>query len=246
MLALLLATGAELVRGQARAVEVNAAKLAAALVVVIEFAAVRQAAMTQLTKRVVLVTRCAPALMLGDQAVLQIIFISERPVTVVDADQAAESVVAVMDRAAIGLGFDQQAASAVALILGDEFAAVVAELGFLEQLAVEVVFVGGSAAVEAGFPLDQAIAVVVEVIVLAALVFDFGEQQAGIVVAITQLAAIRVAAEADQMQVVGVFIAGDAAQLIAFGSDFAIGVVGERAGGAAGQGDLCQTVDCAF
>ncbi len=89
LLALLLAPSDELVRGQARAVEVNAAKLAAALVVVIEFAAVRQAAMTQLTKRVVLVTRCAPALMLGDQAVLQIIFVSERPVTVVDADQAA-------------------------------------------------------------------------------------------------------------------------------------------------------------
>ncbi len=142
-----------------------------------------------------------------------------------------------MDRTAIGQGFDQQAASAVALILGDEFAAVVAELGFLEQLAVEVVFIGGSAAIEAGFPLDQTIAVVVEVIVLAALVFDFGEQQAGIVVAITQLAAIWVDAAADQMQVVGVFIAGDAAQLIAFGSDFAIGVVGKSAGGAAGQGD---------
>ncbi len=151
-----------------------------------------------------------------------------------------------MDRAAVGQGFDQQAASAVTLILGDEFAAVVAELGFFQQLAVEVVFIGRAAAVEAGFPLDQAIAVVVEVIVLAALVFDFGEQQAGIVVAITQLAAIRVDAAADQMQVVGIFIAGDAAQFIAFGSDFAVGVVGKSAGGAAGQGDLCQTVDCAF
>ncbi|VVO37480.1 hypothetical protein PS689_05507 [Pseudomonas fluorescens] len=172
---MLFATGCELVRGQARAVEVNAAKLAAALVVVIEFAAVRQAAMAQLAKRVVLVTRGAPALMLGNQAILQVVFVSERPVTVVDADQAAESVVAVVDGAAIGQGFDQQAASAVTLILGDEFAAVVAELGFLEQLAVEVVFIGRAAAIEAGFPLDQAIAVVVEMIVLATLVFDFGE-----------------------------------------------------------------------
>ncbi|VVO37256.1 hypothetical protein PS689_05492 [Pseudomonas fluorescens] len=175
LLALLFATGCELVRGQARAVEVNAAKLAAALVVVIEFAAVRQAAMAQLAKRVVLVTRGAPALMLGNQAILQVVFVSERPVTVVDADQAAESVVAVVDGAAIGQGFDQQAASAVTLILGDEFAAVVAELGFLEQLAVEVVFIGRAAAIEAGFPLDQAIAVVVEMIVLATLVFDLGE-----------------------------------------------------------------------
>ena len=89
LLALLLAPSDELVRGQARAVEVNAAKLAAALVVVIEFAAVRQAAMAQLAKRVVLVTRGAPALMLGNQAILQVVFVSERPVTVVDADQAA-------------------------------------------------------------------------------------------------------------------------------------------------------------
>ena len=59
-----------------------------------------------------------------------------------------------MDRAAIGQGFDQQAASAVTLVLGDEFAAVVAELGFFQQLAVEVVFIGCAAAVEAGFPLD--------------------------------------------------------------------------------------------
>ncbi|AVB28282.1 hypothetical protein BKC06_026095 [Pseudomonas syringae pv. syringae] len=71
---------------------------------VIEFAAVRQAALAQLAKRVVLVAGGAPALMLGDQAVLQ------------------------------------------------------------------VVFVGGAVEIEAGFLLDQAIAVIVEVIVLAALI----------------------------------------------------------------------------
>ncbi|POD16302.1 hypothetical protein BKM12_20540 [Pseudomonas syringae pv. syringae] len=104
LLALLLAACAELVGGQARAVEVDAAQLSATLVVVIEFAAVRQAALAQLAKRVVLVAGGAPALMLGDQAVLQ------------------------------------------------------------------VVFVGGAVEIEAGFLLDQAIAVIVEVIVLAALI----------------------------------------------------------------------------
>ncbi|MCF5031317.1 hypothetical protein GIW78_19030 [Pseudomonas syringae] len=151
-----------------------------------------------------------------------------------------------MDFFTISHGFHQQTASAVTLILGDQFTAVVAELGFLQQLAVEVVLVGGAAAVEAGFSLDQAIAVVVEVVVLAALVFDLGEQQACVVVAITQLAAIRVDAAADQMQVVGVFVTGNAAQFVALGGDFAVGVVGERAGGAAGQGDLCQAVGYAF
>ncbi|KTB97127.1 hypothetical protein AO386_25905 [Pseudomonas syringae ICMP 11292] len=63
---------------------------------------------------------------------------------------------------------------------------------------------------------------------LAALVFDLGKQQAGVVVAITQLAAVGV----------------DAAQLVALGGDFAVSVIGERAGGAAGQGDLRQAVGC--
>jgi len=63
------------------------------------------------------------------------------------------------------------------------------------------------------------------VVLLAALVFDIGQQQARVVVAITQLAAIRVDATADQVQVIGVFVAGDAAQLVAFGGDFAVGVV---------------------
>lgn len=79
---------------------------------------------------------------------------------------------------------------------------------------------------------------------LAALVFDLGEQQARVVVTITQLAAVRVDAAADQMQVVGVFVAGDAAQFVALGGDFAVGVVGESTRGAAGQSGLCQAVGC--
>ena len=44
------------------------------------------------------------------------------------------------------------------------------------------------------------------------------------------------------MQAIGVFVAGDAAQFIAFGGDFAVGVVGKRTGCTAGQGDLCEAI----
>ncbi|AZD05696.1 hypothetical protein C4K26_0262 [Pseudomonas chlororaphis] len=126
-----------------------------------------------------------------------------------------------MDFFAVGEGFHQQAASGIALVFGDQFAAVVAEFGFLQQVAVEVVDVGSAAPVEAGFLLDQAVGVVIQVVLLAAFVFDIGEQQARVVVAVAQLAAVRIDAAADQVQVVGVFVAGDAAQLVAFGGDFA-------------------------
>ena len=147
-----------------------------------------------------------------------------------------------MNLLAIGEGFYQQTASGVALILGNEFAAVIAEFGFLQQLAVEVVFVGRAATVEAGFLLDQAVRIVIELVMLAALVFDVGEQQTRVVVAVAQLAAVRIDAAADQVQVVGVFVAGDTAELVAFGGDVAIGVVGEGTCCTARQRDLCQAV----
>ncbi|KPY24544.1 Unknown protein sequence [Pseudomonas syringae pv. philadelphi] len=106
--------------------------MAATLVVVIKFAAVRQAAVAQLAKLVVFVACGAPALMLGDEPVLQVVFVSQRPVSVVNVNEATKRVVAVVDFFTIGQGFDQQAASAVTLIFGNEFAAVVAEFGFLQ------------------------------------------------------------------------------------------------------------------
>ena len=211
LLALLFPTGAELVSGQARAIEVDAAQLTAGLVAVIEFAAVREAAVFELADAVVLVTQGAPALVFGDQAVLQVVFIGERPVAVVDVYEATEGVVAVVNFLAIGQGFHQQAASGIALVLSDQFTAVVAELGFLQQLAVEVVFISGATTVETGFLLDQAVGVVIEVVVLATFVFDLGQQQARVVVAIAQLAAVRIDPAADQVQAIGVFVAGHAA-----------------------------------
>jgi hypothetical protein len=94
-------------------------------------------------------------------------------------------------------------------------------------LAIEVVLVCGAASVETGFLLNQTVGVVIEMVMLATLVFDFSEQQARVVVAIAQLAAVGVDAAADEVQVVGVFVAGDTAELVAFGGDTAIRIVGK-------------------
>jgi hypothetical protein len=146
---------------------------------------------------------------------------------VVDVNQSTQRVIAVMNFFPIGQLLDQQTASGVALVFGNQFATVIAELGFLQQLAVEVVFVRGAAAVEAGFLLDQAVRVVIELIAFAALVLDLGEVELRVIVAIAQLAAVGVDAAADQMQVVGVFVAGDTTELVAFGGDTAIRIVGK-------------------
>ncbi len=221
LLALLFAAGTELVAGQARAVEVDAAQASTGQVTVIERAAVRQAAVAELADAVVCITRGAPALMLGDQAILYVVFISERPMAVVDIYQATECVVAVVNFFAIGQRLDQQTACGIALVFGNQFATVIAELVFLQQLAVEVVLVGSPTTIETGFLLDQAVRVIIELIAFAALVLDLGEVELRVVVAVAQLAAVGVDAAADEVQVVGVFIAGDATELAAFVGDSA-------------------------
>jgi hypothetical protein len=181
-------------------------------------------------------------LVFGDEAVLQVVLVGEGPVAVIDVYEAAAGVVAVVNLLAVSQGLHQHATSRITLVLSDELAAVVAEFGFLQQLTIEIVFISGATTVESGFLLDQAVGVVVEVILLATFVFDVAEQQARVVVAIAQLAAIRVDAATDQEQVIGVFEAGDATQFITFGGDFAVGVVGECTGCATGQGDLREAV----
>ncbi len=113
--------------------------------------------MAELTELVILVTQGAPALVLGDQAVLQVVLEYKRPMAVIDVHQAPEGVVAVVNCFTIRQGFHQQAACSVALISGNQFVTVITEFGFLEQLAVEVVLVGRTATVETGFLLDQAV-----------------------------------------------------------------------------------------
>jgi len=147
-----------------------------------------------------------------------------------------------MNLFAVGEGFHQQSAGSIALIFGNQLAAVIAELGFLQQLTVEIVLVSSTTAIEASFLLDQAVRVVIELIALTAFVLDLGEIELRVVVAVAQLAAVRIDAAADQVQVFGVFVAGDTAEFVAFGGDVAIGVVGEGTCCTARQRDLCQAV----
>ena len=86
LLALLLSTGVELMRGQARTVEVDAAELPARLVAVIEFAAIGQAAVLELADAIVFVAQSAPALVFLDESVLQVVFVGKRLMTAVDVD----------------------------------------------------------------------------------------------------------------------------------------------------------------
>jgi hypothetical protein len=57
------------------------------------------------------------------------------------------------------------------------------------------------------------------------------------------LAAVGIDSTADEVEIVGVFVAGDTAKFVTFSSDIAVGVVAECASGAAGQGDLGQAVE---
>ncbi|MDR3411774.1 MAG: hypothetical protein P4L87_12675 [Formivibrio sp.] len=82
LLTLLLAPGAVLVAGQALAIEVNGAEVAAGQVAIVQGAAVGQARMAELAERVVAVVQGSPTLVLGGQAVLQVVLIRQRPVTV--------------------------------------------------------------------------------------------------------------------------------------------------------------------
>lgn len=174
-----------LVSGQRLAVEVDGGEGTAPLVAVVQLAAIGQSAMAELAQGVVFIAQGGPALVFFDQAILQVVTVGQRPLAVLDTDQAAQGVVGVVHLLAIGQGFHQQAPGGVALIGGDPLAAVVGEFLLLDQVTVEVVGVGGAAPVEGGFALDQAVGVVAEVVVLTPFVLDLGEQQAGVVVAVT-------------------------------------------------------------
>ncbi|SAM35706.1 hypothetical protein BN1864_LIB5394:05753 [Pseudomonas sp. 1 R 17] len=64
----------------------------------------------------------------------------------------------------------------VSLVTGNELTAIVTVFGLFLQVAVEVVDVGRTLPVKAGFLLDQAIGVVIKSVGLADLVFDLGQQ----------------------------------------------------------------------
>ena len=85
------------------------------------------------------------ALMLGDQPVLQVVFVNQRPFAVGNPGQTAQIVVGAGDRAGVGQGFAEQASGAVTLIKGDQWLLVrvirIRVFDLLQQAAVEVVAV---------------------------------------------------------------------------------------------------------
>ncbi|MFI7802103.1 hypothetical protein PSFL_32050 [Pseudomonas sp. DD1] len=240
LLALVFAACFEQVRAECPAIQVDSGKVAALVVVEGQAVVVRQAQGFELAAVVVAITQGAPALVLGGQAALRVVFVLQRPVAVVDAKQIAEAVVGVIHRAAIGQVFSDEAAGVIVLVGGNQLTVIVAKLGFFLQVAVEVVDVGGALAVEAGFLLDQAVSVVLQLIALTCLVFDLGQQQASVVVAIAQGRAIGVDPATDQVQAIGIFIPGHTPQFIALGGDFSVGVVAQFAGGTARHYHLDQ------
>ncbi|MNX89523.1 hypothetical protein D3C86_1215400 [compost metagenome] len=147
----------------------------------------------------------------------------------------------VLDLDPVGQGLEQQAPGAVALVLCDELRTVVTELGFFQQLAITVIRIGGTTAIKAGFLSDQSARRVVQPIGVADLVFDLGEQQLRMIVAVLQRAAVGVDPTADQVQVVGVFVTGYPSQFVGFGGDLAVGVVAIGTAGTGGQRDPGQS-----
>lgn len=80
---------------------------------VVEFAAIREAAVAKLADAVVFVTCGAPALVFSDQAVLHVVFIGKRPMAVVNVYEATQSVVAIVNLFAIRKGLNQQTAGGI-------------------------------------------------------------------------------------------------------------------------------------
>ncbi|VVP49012.1 hypothetical protein PS876_05246 [Pseudomonas fluorescens] len=182
--------------------------------------------------------------MLGDQPVLQVVFEGQRMfLAVVDASQPTEAVVLVDDLAPVRQGLDQQAPGRIALVARDQHRAVIAELGLFQQMTVEVVGVGRTPPVEAGFLPDQSGRRVVQPILFAGLVFDFGEQQLRMVVAVLHPRAVGVDPARDQVQVVVILETGDAPELVALGGDLVVGAIAVGAGGARRRSCLDQSAN---
>ncbi|MNR46305.1 hypothetical protein D3C85_1652560 [compost metagenome] len=94
--------------GQARAIEIDGSEDAALGMVVDKDTVVRQAQSLEPTAGIVDVTQGDPALMLGDQPALAVVFERQRMVlTVIDADQSPEVVVVVLDLDPVGQGLEQ-------------------------------------------------------------------------------------------------------------------------------------------
>lgn len=177
LLTLLLAAGLVDVARERCAVEVDGAQRTALGVVIVEFAVVRQAQAFELTTSVVGVAQGAPALVLGDQAILTVILKGQRMIlAVIDADQPAEAIVVVADFDPVGQGFDEQAPGAVALVASNQTGAEITRLGLFQQMAIQVINIRGAPPVKPGFLSDQSGGRVIQTVFFARFVFDLGQQ----------------------------------------------------------------------
>ncbi|VVO90431.1 hypothetical protein PS898_02294 [Pseudomonas fluorescens] len=110
-------------------------------------------------------------------------------------------------------------------------------------MTVEVIGIPCTPPVEAGFLSDQSGRRVVQSILFAGLVFDFGEQQLRMVVAVLHPRAVGVDPARNQVQVVVILETGDAPEFVALGSDLVVGTIAVGAGGARRRSRLDQSAN---
>src|SRR5690554_694473 len=92
-------------------------------------------------------------------------------------------------------------------------------------MAIEVILVGGTMAIERSLLLNQTVRVIIDAIRFTPFVFNVGEQKAMVVVTVPKLAAIRVDLTGEQMKVIVVLIAGFPPLLVNKPGDFVVRIV---------------------
>ncbi|MNV65695.1 hypothetical protein D3C71_1584070 [compost metagenome] len=101
-------TELEMMAGQSRAIQVDGRQRPTLGAVVFKTAVVRQTQVLELAADVVAITQGAPALMFGDQSVVNVVLELQRMVlAIIDADQSTQPVIAVLDLDPVGQGLDQ-------------------------------------------------------------------------------------------------------------------------------------------
>ncbi|VVP48923.1 hypothetical protein PS898_05218 [Pseudomonas fluorescens] len=110
-------------------------------------------------------------------------------------------------------------------------------------MTVEVIGIRCTPSVEAGFLSDQSGRRVVQSILFAGLVFNFGEQQLRMVVAVLHPRAVGVDPARNQVQVIVILETSDTPEFVALGSNLVVGAVAVGAGGACRRSRLDQSAN---
>ncbi|MNG89223.1 hypothetical protein D3C79_480810 [compost metagenome] len=229
-----LKPGQHLVTSQLISIEIDATQ-GTVQIVVIETIAVRQPPLGELPHDVVLEVAGSPPLMLGNQIAAPVIFKGKRPDAIMDLGQLAMLVIGELDFTAIRQQLPEQSPHGITLIAGNQLCPLPAKFHLLTEVTIEIVAIGGGAAIETGFPLNQPVGGVVDAVLLAVFILDLAQEQLGIVVAILELTAIGVDAPAHQVQARMIFETGLASLLIPLRRYLAIRVVFETAATTAWQ-----------